>query len=147
MEPLSDTRNGDARSPSEATGQGRLPGLAEAGLVALWAVLLGLFIVGYLRLGLAMWTGIRGPLVVAGLIVLPLSFSLARARLRTTRPRHYHLLEGIALLIAVVGAGVTASVLGVFQGAQLPWGLAVAAASILVAPVLGCATWLGVRAG
>ena len=112
----------------------------------MWAVLLGLFIVGYLRLGLQMWTGIRGPLVTAGLIVLALSFNLARARSRTTRPRHYNLLEGMAVLGAVVGAGVVSSVLGAPGGAQVSWGLAVAVASVLVAPLLVCAAWLGVRA-
>ncbi|GAA4886106.1 hypothetical protein GCM10025788_28200 [Serinicoccus chungangensis] len=120
--------------------------MGEAGPVALWAVLLGMFIVAYLRLGLQMWTGIRGLLVVVGLIVLGLSLNLARARSRTTRPRHYNLIEGIAVLGAVVGASLVSSVLGAPGGAQVSWGVAVAAASFLVAPLLGCAAWLGVRA-
>lgn len=100
------------------------------GLVALSAVLIGVFIVGYLRLGFDLWTGVRGPLVVAGLVVLPVLLSLARVSSRANRPRHYDVLEAIALLIAAVGAGVTASALGVFEGSQLSWGPALVAASL-----------------
>lgn len=146
MERLPDAQDGDVETPSETVGRGRPYGVPEAGLVAVWALLLALFIVGYLRMGLEMWTGLRGPLVTGGLIVLALSFNLARARSRTTRPRHYNLLEGIAVLGAVVGAGVVSSVLGAPGGAQVSWGLAVAVASVLVAPLLVCAAWLGVRA-
>lgn len=123
-------QDGDARPPSEAGGRRRLLGVGEVGLVALSAVLIGVFIVGYLRLGFDLWTGVRGPLVVAGLVVLPVLLSLARVSSRANRPRHYDVLEAIALLIAAVGAGVTASALGVFEGSQLSWGPALVAASL-----------------
>ncbi|GAA1343484.1 hypothetical protein [Arthrobacter roseus] len=115
----------------------------EAVFVALWALVFATYVVVMVQLEPAPWTSGLGVWFLAGLAVLAIAFGIGAKRVRTVRPRHYKILEGLAALWGAVGCSLAVIHLGGEPGLN---GLGVALTALVVAaPLLMCAVWLWAR--
>lgn len=125
------------------TGRDRISSRSEALVVAIWALIAGLFMMQMLYLGTDLWRGVRGPVILGGLIVLVVLFNVSRARTRTVRPRYFNQVEGVCALWLGIGGSIATQIFG--DGGGMPMGTAVLAAAVLTVPLLACSVWLAVR--
>lgn len=126
-------------------GLKRVSSRRDGMFVALWGLVMADYVVLMLRIGSKHWIETYGLAVIAVMLVLAILLNFGLARVRTVRPRHFRLAEGIALLWGAVGASITFQHFNVGQGETAPIGVTLLAALVLSGPMLACALWLMVR--